>query len=107
MKISKNDWRLFREKLPEWQENYMNKLISEYMSLLNNDKASSEKFWELEKRINSDKHSPGVSVQFRKSDMLSIILRLISDGVICYDDLSEFGDGLKEYINFNDNKNLY
>ena len=26
MDISKKDWKLFREKLPDWQENYMDKL---------------------------------------------------------------------------------
>ena len=107
MEISKNDWRLFREKLPEWQENYMDRLINEYISLLNKEKASSEKFWELEKRINSDMRSPGVSVQFRKSDMLSIILRLISDGVICYDDLSEFSDDLRDTVKVIFDRNLY
>ena len=25
--ISKSDWKLFREKLPEWQEKYMEKLV--------------------------------------------------------------------------------
>ena len=107
MEISKNDWRLFREKLPEWQENYMDRLINEYISLLNTEKASSEKFLELEKRINSDKHSPGVSVQFRKSDMLSIILRLISDGVIIFDDLSEFSDDLRDTVKVILDRNLY
>ena len=107
MEISKNDWRLFREKLPEWQENYMDRLINEYISLLNKEKASSEKYWELEKRINSDKHSHGVSVQFRKSDMLSIILRLISDDIICYDDLSEFSDDLRDTVKFIADRNLF
>lgn len=98
MEISKKDWQLFREKLPEWQENYMDKLISEYISLLNDDKASSEKFWELEKRINNDKRSPGVCVQLRKSDMLSVLLGLIYDHVICYDDLNEFSSDVKKMV---------
>lgn len=107
MEISKTDWRLFREKLSEWQENYMDRLIKEYISLLNKEKASSEKFWELEKRINRDKRSPGVGVQFRKSDMLSILLRLISDDVICYDDLNEFSDDLRDTVKTILNRNLY
>ena len=28
MEISKRDWKLFREKLPAWQENYMDRLIN-------------------------------------------------------------------------------
>lgn len=36
----------------------MERLIKEYISLLNEEKLASEKFWELEKRINKDKRSP-------------------------------------------------
>lgn len=45
------DWKLFRSKIGEWQEAYMDKLNKEYIELLNGDKLPSEKFWELEKRI--------------------------------------------------------
>lgn len=31
MEISKRDWKLFREKLAIWQENYMACLIREYI----------------------------------------------------------------------------
>ena len=27
--ISKSDWKLFREKLPEWQEKYMEKSVDD------------------------------------------------------------------------------
>ncbi len=107
MEISKADWQLFREKLPEWQENYMDRLIQEYVFLLNEEKASSEKFWELEKRINSDKRSPGVSVQYRKSDVLSILLGLIRDGVICFDDLIQFSDDLRDTVKIIADRNLF
>lgn len=50
MDISKHDWKLFREKLPGWQENYMDRLNKEYIALLSaEDKKASEKFWKLEK----------------------------------------------------------
>nr|WP_330422760.1 hypothetical protein [Mediterraneibacter gnavus] len=52
MDISKMDWKLFREKLSDWQENYMEGLVKEYANFLNDDKKpASEKFWELEKWI--------------------------------------------------------
>ena len=52
MNISKKDWKLFRERLSGWQENYMEDLVKEYANFLNDDKKpASEKFWELEKRI--------------------------------------------------------
>ena len=59
MDISKKDWKLFRERLSGWQENYME-------SLVNDDKKSaSEKFWELEKRIKEDKRHPGVVMELK------------------------------------------
>ena len=51
IEISKRDWKLFREKLPKWQEDYMERLCREYVELLTSDAKGSEKFWALEKRI--------------------------------------------------------
>ena len=49
MDISKKDWKLFRERLSSWQENYMEGFVKEYANFLNDDKKpASEKFWELE-----------------------------------------------------------
>ena len=49
MDISKKDWKLFRERLSDWQENYMKGLVKEYVDFLNDDtKHASEKFWEVE-----------------------------------------------------------
>ena len=31
VEISKVDWRLFRERVPEWQEHYMERLTKKYM----------------------------------------------------------------------------
>ena len=103
MDISKKDWKLFREKLSDWQENYMEGLVKEYANFLNDDKKSaSEKFWELEKRIKEDKRHPGVIMEMSKSEVIWDIVRLIRLKVITYDDLSDFSDELqmevKEYL---------
>ena len=45
--ISKSDWKLFRQKMPDWQERYMERLDKEYIELLSSDKPASTKFWEL------------------------------------------------------------
>lgn len=37
--FSKKDWTLFRNKVPEWQENYMEKLNKEYIDILNGDES--------------------------------------------------------------------
>lgn len=100
MDISKKDWDLFKKLLPEWQDAYIKKIVKEYISLLSEEKLASEKFWELEKRINKDRHSPGVIVQYRKSDVMIILLKLINDKVITFDDLDEFSDNEKGSLKF-------
>lgn len=93
MDISKKDWKLFREKLSDWQEKYMEGLVKEYVNFLNDDtKHASEKFWELEKRIKEDKRHPGVIMEMRKSEVIGYIVHLIRLKVITYDDLSEFSE---------------
>ena len=96
MDISQMDWKLFREKLSDWQENYMEGLVKEYANFPNDDKKpASEKFWELEKRIKEDKHHPGVIMELKKSEVIWDIARLIRLNVIMYEDLSEFSDELQ------------
>lgn len=100
MEISKSDWKLYREKIAGWQENYMSRLNNEYIALLNaDDKKASEKFWELEKRIKNDRRHPGVIIEMSKSNAVFDIVSLIRLGVITYDDLADFSDGLQEAVN--------
>ena len=99
MDISQMDWKLFREKLSDRQENYMEGLVKEYANFLNDDKKpASEKFWELEKRIKEDKRHPGVIMEMSKSEAIGDIVRLIRLKVIIYDDLSEFSGELRREV---------
>ena len=43
-KIKEADWRLFRSRLPIWQEAYMERLNCEYIALLSGTGSASEKF---------------------------------------------------------------
>lgn len=97
--ISKSDWKLFREKIGDWQENYMQRLEQEYISLLSDDgKLASDKFWELEKRIKKDKKSPGVILKMSKSEAIWNIVYMIRLKVIVLEDLEDFSDNLKEAV---------
>lgn len=98
MEISKQDWKLFREKLPGWQEHYMEKLNQEYIELLQKEGNASDKFWELEKCIQIDKKKPGVNMELRKSELVFNLVALIRDGVIEIHELDEFSDDLKEMV---------
>lgn len=97
---SKKDWILYREKIPGWQEDYMERLIRQYSEFLSSDLPASTKFWELEERVKRDKKTPGVCISLSKSNMMWDIVSLIHDGVISFDDLKEFSDDLKEVVKF-------
>ncbi len=98
MKVKKSDWKLFGQKIGLWQESYMESLIKEYIILLDDNLLASEKFWELEKRIKSDKKKPGVIITLNKQQMPFDIVHLINDGVIRMDDLIDFSDELRETV---------
>jgi hypothetical protein len=98
MEYTKSDWKLFRIRIVDWQEAYMDKLNKEYIELLNADSNASDKFWELEKRIRKDKRKPGVIIEMSKQDLIIDLVSLINDNVIGMEDLEEFSDGLKETV---------
>lgn len=98
MEISKSDWKLYRSKLPDWQESYMEKLTKEYAELLSQEGKASEKFWKLNDRIKEDRKKPGVIVEIRKSEMLFQILQLLRDGAITMEDLSDFSEDLQDTV---------
>ena len=100
MQISERDWKIFRKKIPDWQECYMERLEMEYIALLQTDKSASAKFWALEKRIKQDKKSPGVIIDMRRSTAINNIVNLILDEVISLADLEDFSDDLKETVKY-------
>lgn len=98
--VKESDWKLFKEKVPSWQENFMEKLNNEYIELLKEDKLASEKFWALEKRINKDKNKYGVQFVRKRSTMAINLVALINEGAITFNDLADFSDELKEVVSF-------
>ena len=95
MECSKSDWKLFRTRITEWQEAYMERLTKEYIQLLSSSDKASNKFWKLEERIKKDRRHPGVLIELSKENMLYDIVGLINYGVITVDDLDGFSDDLK------------
>ena len=96
--LTKKDWALFREKISDWQEAYMNKLNKEYIELLSGEGRPSEKFWTLEERIRNDKKDTGVQLKMSRSNCIPNIISLLNEEVITMEDLDEFSDELKETI---------
>ena len=96
--ISTADWKLFRFKVPAWQERYMEKLVAEYKEILGSHTNASTRFWELEKRVRIDRKHPGVILEVNKQDALMDIMRLIRFNVIEIEDLDGFSEELIEYV---------
>lgn len=100
MEVSKSDWKLFRERIVDWQEAYMERLVKEYMDLLDGAENASDKFWKLEERIKKDKKHPGVMLELSKGNMIFDIVALVKSDVIITADLADFSDELKESVDF-------
>ena len=95
-KFSEKDWKLFRNKISDWKEAYMEKLNKEYVALLSGKGNASDKFWKLEKRIREDKKDCGVQCEMSRSNQFYIMLSLLNEGAITFDDLADFSDDLKD-----------
>ena len=98
--ITNSDWKKYREKIGIWQENYMGRLLTEYVALLQTDEPASKRFWELEKRIKQDKKNPGVLItDMRKSSAIYDIATLVRKEIISIKELDDFSDDLREAVN--------
>jgi hypothetical protein len=98
VEISKRDWKLFQERLPEWQEHYMERLTKEYIELLSSPGNASNHFWELEKRIKKDKKNPGVLLEVSKSEALWDIAAFVRRKIITMDELEGFSVDLIDAV---------
>lgn len=96
--FTEKDWKIFRDKIVDWQEAYMEGLNKGYITLLSEDITPSEKFWRLEERIREDRKSAGVQLKMSRSNLLYHIISLIKEGAISFDDLEEFSEELRETV---------
>lgn len=76
----------------------MDRLNKEYIEILSEDTDPSDKFWKLDKRMKFDKKKTGVQLEMKRSNFILNIVSLINEDVICFEDLEEFSDELKETI---------
>lgn len=96
--VNESDWKLFRSRLPRWQERHMENLIQKYSCLLSGPGLASDKFLELEKRIREDRQHVGVVARMSRSNMYRNLLALLQDEVITSEDLEGFSDDLRECL---------
>ena len=64
-----SDWKLFRKRISDWQEAYMEKLCKEYVEILSASGSSADRFWAVEERVKEDKKKVGVQAVMRRSQM--------------------------------------
>lgn len=96
--VKESDWKIFRKRVTQWQEDYMKKLNKEYIEILSRDGSAAQNFWDLENRVFKDKRSVGVVIDMRRSKMLINILDLLEDHVINLEDLDEFSEELRKEV---------
>ena len=99
--VNEKDWKLFRSRLPSWQETYMERIIEEYRKLLGSEEQASEKFWALDERIKRDKRNPGVLLHdVKRSNMDIHLLQLLRYEVIRLEDLDGFSEELRDKLSW-------
>lgn len=99
--VNEKDWKLFRSRVPDWQEAYMGKLVEEYKALLNGSELASGRFWALWERLKRDKRSPGVMLEdMSRSTMWMNLLLLLRHEIITIQDLDGFSEELREDLSY-------
>lgn len=99
--VNEKDWKLFRSRVPGWQEAYMEKVLEEYKILLDSEEPASGKFWALEERIGQDKRNPGVLLHnVRRSNLEIHLLQLLRYEVIRLNDLDGFSEEIRERLSW-------
>ena len=93
--VKESDWKLYRSRIADWQENYMEQLCKEYIRLLASDKNASDRFWELHDRIKEDSTRTGVVARNARSSMVGNLVHLMQE-----EDLAGFSDELIERVKF-------
>lgn len=93
--ISKEDWKVYQTHIVDWQENYIERLLDEYSSIIKEKSYPSKRFWRLINKINKDKKHPGVIVTLSKKDAIDQIVSLFLEEVITIDDLKVFSSELQ------------
>ena len=96
--VKESDWKIFRKRVPQWQEDYIKKINKEYIDILSREETAVKNFWDLENRVFRDKRRVGVVIDMRRSKMLINILDLLEDCVINIEDLDEFSEELRKEV---------
>ncbi len=97
--FKEEDWKLFRKKVPVWQERFMTSLVEEYSRILDEDILGSDRFWKLKDRMDEDVKKKGVLIDdMSRSKMVRNLIALIEEGAVTLDELDGFSSELVETV---------
>jgi hypothetical protein len=95
-----SDWKVFRERVLEWRERYLETRNAELVRILTDDRRTpTERFWEVKKCLDEDaKLLRDLLDGHSRSKMEWFLILMCGHGFIGEADLDEFSDGLRERI---------
>lgn len=98
--MKESDWRLFRERAPEWRERYLEKVNDEIAHMLTSeDRTQTEIFWEAKERMDEEAQILRDSLDgHSRSSMTMHLFLMYRHGLVEDADLKEFSEGLRDHI---------
>ncbi len=96
--FNENDWILFRERFSLWKEAYMRKILSSYVSFINSPGDSTDKFYDLGKKIDRDCKRFCLTLSISRSKLRYNLICLLLDNAIEPSDLDGFSQGLRDDV---------
>lgn len=95
-----SDWKIYRERVSEWRERYLEKKNKEIVAILEDEeKKPTERFWEARRAMDEE---AGILTDcldgHSRSKMSWNLFLMHGHGLVLDEDLDEFSDGLRESI---------
>jgi hypothetical protein len=99
-RIPEPDWRVFRDLHPVWLERYCQRVNSELMNRLSDEKLSAHELYLNVYRfiVDRDRELAGAFNDFRRSTAVIQIRIIRGLGVIMDEELARFSDSTREFV---------
>ncbi len=100
--FKESDWKLFRSRLEDLREKYLEKKNIELRKYLSDpDKSATEQFWDtFESMKNEEAILNQCLVGYSRSKMFFHILAMYQCGMMTDEDLRQFSDEVQDYVRY-------
>jgi len=94
---TKSDWKLFRERLPDYRERYLQKRSKDFARMLQDpNKTGTEQLWDTYEAMSQEaKQLRRLLDGYHKSDTEMLLARLIRAGIAQLSDLEASSEDLQ------------